>query len=107
MKRITLDGGFIEYRIGAKGTVELFDFQVEPDKQRQGIGTKLIEAMEREIGKGKTVYLFTRTENERAHCFYEKVGYKRVYTIRNFYTDNYSPIWGMRSGDVVLYLKHL
>jgi ribosomal protein S18 acetylase RimI-like enzyme len=105
-KRIVVDGGFIEYRISAKGSIELYDFQVEPDKQRQGIGTFLIKKLEEEC-IGKTIYLFTRKENTKAHAFYKKNGYSSVSMIRGFYTDNDSPVWGMRSGDALLFIKHL
>ena len=104
---IVMEGGFIQYRDGAKGSVELYDFQVEETFQGKGVGTQLLKKMEESIGKGRMVYLFTRTENEKAQRFYEKRGYQKACVIEDFYSDNLSPIWGMRSGNAIMYIKHL
>lgn len=89
------------YRHGRRGTVEILDIQVPPDKRRRGTGTELLREMESEVGGAMTIYLFSREENLIGHRFYESKGYKKMTTIEGFYTSNARE----HSGNAVLMVK--
>ncbi|PMP74193.1 MAG: hypothetical protein C0180_04780 [Aciduliprofundum sp.] len=64
---------------------------VLPGEKGKGIGRALMESMEkicRESGKKKVV-LEVREKNFRAIAFYEKLGYRRVRLIENYYIIKY------------------
>ena len=99
-------GGYLEYRYGPAGTVELLNIQIKKNKQRLGYGTDLVNKLETEIiktGDQKTIYLFTRYENKIAHRFYKKYNFIESGRLKKFYKDNF----GKFSGDCLIFLKSL
>ncbi len=62
-------------------------FGVDPDYQRKGVGTKLIAWVEKTAlvsGIG-IIYLETRLKNETGRKFYQKLGYKNIQRIHQYY----------------------
>ncbi len=62
-------------------------FGVDPDYQRQGIGTKLVEWLEQTAlvsGIG-IIYLETRLSNEAGRKFYQYLGYKTIQHVPQYY----------------------
>ena len=62
-------------------------FGVDPDYQRKGVGTKLIAWVEKTAlvsGIG-IIYLETRLKNEAGRKFYQKLGYKNIQRIHQYY----------------------
>nr|MDD6336075.1 GNAT family N-acetyltransferase [bacterium] len=59
----------------ADGTVYIGKLMVHPKKQGQGIGTKLLLAMEQKY-PNQRYQLFTSTRSKKNILFYEKRGYK-------------------------------
>ena len=62
-------------------------FGVDPDYQRKGVGTKLIAWLEKTAlvsGIG-IIYLETRLKNETGRKFYQKLGYKNIQRIHQYY----------------------
>lgn len=104
-RTIKIKQGFVEFAKRRKGTIELINIQVS--EKRKGYGTILLRRLEETIGKNKTIYLFNRKENEGGRLFYESNGYQVIALIPKFYTDNFNPEWGERSGDAYLIIKHL
>lgn len=97
MNRITLDDprDFLDYRLGSGGTVEIFDIAVGTER-RQGKGRTLIERLVQEhIPRGcKLVWAITRVDNLIAHEFYEKVGFRRIAHLKNFYPEGDAFMYG-------------
>lgn len=58
-----------------KGTVYIGKLMVHPSKQRQGIGTQLLIAIENEFPKQR-YELFTSSKSKKNMELYEKLGYK-------------------------------
>lgn len=59
----------------ANGTVYIGKLIVHPQKQRQGIGTKLLLAVEAEY-LGQRYELFTSTRSARNIALYQRLGYR-------------------------------
>jgi len=57
------------------GTVHIGRLMVHPDRQRQGLGSLLLSAMEREF-PGKRYELFTSTRSVGNIRLYERLGYR-------------------------------
>ncbi|MCR5350854.1 MAG: ribosomal protein S18-alanine N-acetyltransferase [Acholeplasmatales bacterium] len=70
-------------------TIEILNFCVDKDYQRQGIGYKLINYVFDELkGKGaKDSILEVRRTNNPAIGLYEKVGYKKIHERKAYYSD--------------------
>jgi len=87
MKKLTLNKGkdFLVYRLAQGDTVEIDDIAVNSERKK-GIGTKLINMLEKEIGQGTKLYAFARHENKIARMFYTKNGFVAT-TLVNFYPD--------------------
>lgn len=103
MKKIEIIAGYLKYRKGQRGAFELFNIQINEEYRRKGFGSHLINLLEKEIGKDKSIYLFTRKENIIAQRFYEKNGFIKVVEIKDYYTDN--PL--KQSGDCFIYIKRI
>lgn len=58
-----------------KGTVYIGKLMVHPSKQRSGIGTQLLIAIENEFPKQR-YELFTSSKSKKNMELYEKLGYK-------------------------------
>lgn len=70
-----------------KNEAHLNLFGVDPNYQRQGIGTKLIEWLEQTAlvsGIG-IIYLETRISNKAGRKFYQKLGYNAIQHIPRYY----------------------
>jgi len=62
-------------------------FGVDPNYQRKGVGMKLIEWLEKTAlvsGIG-IIYLETRLKNKTGRKFYQKLGYKNIQRIHQYY----------------------
>jgi len=62
-------------------------FGVDPNYRRRGVGTKLIEWLEKTAlvsGIG-IIYLETRLKNMTGRKFYQKLGYKNIQRIHQYY----------------------
>lgn len=74
----TLEGGFIVWRRGTGGNVELINLQVSPESRRKGAGRRLLQRMLAELKKNPpyaTVFGFSREVNREAHDFYREMGF--------------------------------
>jgi ribosomal-protein-alanine N-acetyltransferase len=67
-----------------RGTGWIATFGVDPDYRRRGIGTDLLDAVERQLGSA-SVRLCVRVSNEPAIRLYERAGYRPVDTWRRYY----------------------
>lgn len=66
------------------GTLEIKRLAVHPDYRHKGIGSKLIAAAEEEAKKRKCGYLSLNTFSYQAPEFYEKMGFKKIGTEKDF-----------------------
>jgi ribosomal-protein-alanine N-acetyltransferase len=67
----------------------LMNLAVAPDRRREGIGTKLLEALlERLPSPDEPVTLEVRRSNAPALALYEKYGFKAAGVRRRYYADN-------------------
>ncbi|MGB9854460.1 MAG: ribosomal protein S18-alanine N-acetyltransferase [Candidatus Bathyarchaeales archaeon] len=72
-----------------KLTGHILTIDVYPSHQRMGIGTMLLKQIEKIFtGKGvKTCYLEAREDNVAALNLYQKLGYRKVGNLKNYYRD--------------------
>jgi ribosomal protein S18 acetylase RimI-like enzyme len=73
---------------GTEGTFDLYWIVVDPDCQRLGLGSRLIEEMERRIASRARLALIEtsgRADYGQTRAFYERHGYRRVAVIPDFY----------------------
>lgn len=72
-----------------KLTGHILTIDVYPSHRRMGIGSTLLKQIEKIfIGKGvKTCYLEAREDNVAALNLYQKLGYKKVGNLKNYYKD--------------------
>ncbi|CDN73961.1 GNAT family N-acetyltransferase [Elizabethkingia anophelis] len=66
------------------GTLEIKRLAVHPDYRNKGIGSKLIYAAETEAKKRKCSYLSLNTFSYQAPEFYEKLGFIKIGTEKDF-----------------------
>ncbi len=70
-------------------TWDLYWIAVDHNIQGQGIGKKLMEAAEKEIqqAKGKLILVETSSKPgyEKTNAFYQRIGYRQICRIRDFY----------------------
>lgn len=87
--------------------IEIKNIAVEPQYQKRGYGSKMIEFVADRF-KDKYSYLLVGTgDSPLTIPFYEKCGFQRSHVIKNFFTDNYDhPIFecGKQLVDMI-YLK--
>ena len=57
---------------------------VKEDLRGQGIGSKLLQQAESEAKKRNCRYVFVNTYQFQAPAFYEKQGYKEVFTLKDY-----------------------
>lgn len=89
------------------GVLEIKNLAVYPQYRRQGYGRKLIDFVCCKYGRGFTHVTVGTGDSPLTAPFYEKCGFVRTHTVKNFFTDNYDrPIIeaGVRLKDMV-YLK--
>lgn len=88
-------------------TLEIKNIAIHPDHQRKGYGKTLIDFI---VGKYKGEYEILQVgtgESPTTIPFYEKCGFIRSHTVKNFFIDNYKrPIYenGIQLVDMI-YLK--
>ncbi|MBR9699709.1 GNAT family N-acetyltransferase [Candidatus Woesearchaeota archaeon] len=75
------------------GLCELDRIAVSPDFQGKGVAKQLFDGLvaeakkwyESKKGKLRKLYLLTHDDNERAHAFYEKMGFKNETSLKDHY----------------------
>ena len=67
------------------GEVEILNFVVDEDYQRQGIGQMLFDKMLNEIKEINKITLEVRRSNQKAINFYYKNGFKEIHVRKNYY----------------------
>ena len=92
------------------GVCELKNISVKPEYQRRGLGRQLLQYAE-DISRDRYDRLILGTgDSPLTVPFYEKCGYRRTHTVRNFFIDNYDhPIFeaGVQLVDMVYFEKEL
>ena len=80
--------GFVLTRIAAD-EAELLTIAVDPAFQRSGVAALLIMAAQDELKKGDVASFFleVRCDNAGAIACYRKLGFEKIATRRNYYTD--------------------
>lgn len=65
----------------------LLNIAVEPTQQKQGIGKRLLEAVQQQaIGKkASTLFLEVRASNQRAICLYHRAGFNEIGLRKKYY----------------------
>ena len=72
-----------------EGVLEIKNIATDPKAQKKGYARRLIEYVENEF-KGKFKYMKVGTgDSPLTIPFYEKCGFKEIYRVENFFTDNY------------------
>ena len=68
----------------------VLNFAVHPDRRRQGIGRRMMQAIFREAKRMglKRITLEVRVSNDAARQLYEKMGFRTLAVRRRFYEDN-------------------
>ena len=87
---------------GTTGTYDLYWIVVDPARQRAGIGSQLLAAVEQRLttDNGRLIIVETSSRADYAptRAFYERRGYARAATIPGYYAPG---------DDLVIYLKDL
>lgn len=89
------------------GSVELKNIAVSPQAQRRGVGSALIRFVKGRVGSRRLI-VGTADVSSEALSFYERNGFVRFGTIKNFFVDHYSePVFdeGHLCRDMIL-LEH-
>ena len=87
------DSGFIVVR-RADEEAEILTFAVAPAVRRQGIGRALLEHSMTDLRRRGVAILFLEVAagNVAAEALYERMGFKRCGTRRNYYPQNSEPV---------------
>ena len=87
---------------GTEGTYDLYWIAVERSLQRRGVGSQLVDSVERTLrsegGRLVVVETSSRADYVTTRAFYEARGYDRVAAIRDYYAPG---------DDLVIYTKDL
>ncbi len=89
------------------GVLEIKNIAVEPSYQHRGYGKRMIEFLVNRYQDSYSILTVGTGDSPLTVPFYEKCGFKRSHTIKNFFVDNYDhPIFecGKQLVDMV-YLK--
>lgn len=92
------------------GVCELKNIAVSPGYQRKGIGRKMLRFAEEYCRSFADKLILGTGDSPLTVPFYEKCGYSRAYTVKNFFVDNYDhPIFegGVRLVDMIYFEKEL
>jgi len=92
------------------GVCELKNIAVSPGYQRKGIGRKMLRFAEEYCRSFADKLILGTGDSPLTVPFYEKCGYSRAHTVKNFFVDNYDhPIFegGVRLVDMIYYEKEL
>jgi ribosomal-protein-alanine N-acetyltransferase len=94
--------GFVMGYISGRGGA-IYTLDVHPFFRRRGVGSKLLQAIEAELGiKGaRAVRLEAAIENPAAMGLYRKAGYREREIVRNYYGQKKDAIrmWKVLDGD--------
>ncbi len=92
------------------GVCELKNIAVSPGYQRKGIGRKMLRFAEEYCRSFADKLILGTGDSPLTVPFYEKCGYSRAHTVKNFFVDNYDhPIFegGVRLVDMIYFEKEL
>lgn len=92
------------------GILEIKNIAVNPSHQRKGYGKALIEFLAAEYKDRYTILRAGTGDSPLTIPFYEKCGFIRTHTIRNFFTENYDhPIYedGIQLKDMIYLQRKL
>jgi len=101
------DDGLVGYACwgptpGTQGTYDLYWIVVDPTWQGKGVGTQLLDAVERSLlaASGRLIVVETSSRDDYAptRTFYERRGYAQAARLRGYYAP---------ADDLVIYLKDL
>lgn len=93
-----------------EGVCELKNIAVLPEYQRRGIGRELLEFAERFCRTKAHKLILGTGDSPLTVPFYEKCGYVRTHSVKNFFTDSYDhPIFegGVQLVDMIYFEKEL
>lgn len=93
--------GYIVWRVGTGGNVELL--HISASKIRQGYGTQLVKQMVFALNENPpyhTVFGFTRTVNNTAIQFYESLGF-RLTLVEGVYRDGHAILFSQPYEDLL------
>ncbi len=92
------------------GVLEIKNIAVSKEYQKRGLGKRFIDYIEKEYS-GRFFKLRAGTGDSPSTVgFYEKCGFKRTFTVKNFFTDNYDhPIFedGRQLVDMIYFEKNM
>ena len=71
------------------GVLEIKNIAVAPEYQKMGYGRRLIDFVESKYKDRYTVMRVGTGDSPLTVPFYERLGFKRAYVIKNFFADNY------------------
>ncbi len=81
----------VGYGIGkeSKGKGEIISVAVRENWRRKGIGTKIVERLIENLKRkgARKIFLHVREKNEVAISFYQKLGFKILKKIENYYSN--------------------
>lgn len=92
------------------GVLEIKSIAVRPEDQRKGYGRALIDFISREYSGRYSILQVGTGDSPLTVPFYEKCGFTRSHTVKNFFTDNYGhPIYeaGVHLVDMVYLRKRI
>lgn len=92
------------------GILEIKNLATEPASQKQGYGKAMIEFIAQRYKGAYSVLQVGTGESPLTIPFYEKCGFIRSHTVKNFFTDNYDhPIYecGVQLVDMIYLRKRL
>lgn len=72
-----------------KGILEIKNIAVDPKSQRSGYGRRMIEFIKDRYKKNFCILQVGTGETPLTIPFYEKCGFKRSHSVKNFFVDNY------------------
>ena len=90
--------------------LEIKNIAVSPKFQKQGYGKKLIEFITEKYSENFSVIQAGTGDSPLTIPFYEKCGFVRSHSVKNFFTDNYDhPIYegGVQLKDMIYLRKQL
>jgi len=87
---VALDGEKVTGYVGSQtvlGWTDMMNIAVHPDYRRQGIGEKLVQALEEKLREqgSECLTLEVRASNEVAKALYYKLGFTEVGRRKNYY----------------------
>ena len=76
--------GFLTYT-ELQDTVDILDLVVEQNHRHQKIATGLLDYMITNVSPTSTIYLEVAVNNQHAIDLYEKFGFEKIHTRKNYY----------------------